>query len=239
MTMTTGDSFRFEAGCAMFGTAGMQTFSEAGAGVWADKALADDFLQCAVQSGIGTLRIGTAHAGEEVHLRKHLEEFVPDSTSIQFVHMKEKGCEALTANGFTGIAFNVSPEQERAMAGVCAHSGIPFVSAVVSGAGLLLRYSPAGQAHSVHRPACDVLLKTLATSQPPDWVETIVGMAAGFHTWHFVQSSLCSPRALSQVVLLDLWAMRRCDDATVIDQVLTGVCHPERIPWQVLWTQMR
>jgi len=239
MTMTTGDAVRFKMGRAMFSRAGWQAFSDAGVGVWADERLAEDFLQCAVQSGIGTLRIGIEHAGQKAHLRKRLEEFVPAATAIQFVHMAEDGCDKLTADGFAGLAFNVSPEQERALAAVCAHSGTPFVSAVVFGGGLLVRYVPAGQAHVAQRPACDDLLKTLATAQTPDWAGTIVGKAAGFYAWYFAQAALCFQKAVPQSVLMDLLAMRWYDDATAIEQVLAGDRDPEQIPWQPLWTQMK
>jgi len=238
MDWSEGEAYRLEAGAALFGRQGMQTFAKAGAGVLADETLADDFLQCAVQSGIGTLRIGTASSEQETHWHERLQEFTSAATMMEFVRMAPDACDALAADGFTGVAFNVSADQDRALADACVRSNSPLVRVAVRRWGALLQYVPAGRASAVTRSACDDFLKEIPWPQTPQWAKSLVGMTAGFVAWNVVQSRICNPATRMQLLLMDFWANRWCHDAALLEQVLTGARSPEKIAWQKLWTQM-
>ncbi len=239
MNKAENNSFRFQAGAAILGKLAMQAFSQAAITVAANGPGADDFLQCAIQSGVGALRIAVADEGQEGHFRSHLKDFLPGYTKISFVDLNKNSCDLLGANCFMAVSFNVSPDRERAFAEESVRRQISFTSTVSVGCGFLLKYVPAGSPYTDTRAACDRLLTQLASAtKAPDWADGITGSAAGFQTWNFIQTRFCTQDNKSpQFLLMDLWTTRWCMDNTIIARALAQKCPPGQIPWKQMQTK--
>jgi hypothetical protein len=232
-------SFLVEAGAALFGRRGFEKFRAAAVAVWADEPLAADLLQSAVQSGIGTLRIGVATAAEEAHWRRRLEEFTPTGTEVTCVRVNSRRCDDLLGDGLTAIACNLSSPRAEALGRACAARATDFIWTAVRGWGVLLHHAPAGRCTEADPRAGEVLLDRLAGAcQPAPRAKTLIEMLAGVMTWQFAQAGLCANLARERFFLLDLYAMRACADTEAIKNVLSGNCSPKTIPWQILPIRM-
>jgi len=238
MNKAENNSFWFQAGAAILGKRAMQAFSQAAITVAASGPGADDFLQCAVQSAVGALRIVAADEGQEARFKRHLKDFLPGYTKVSFADLNKNSCDLLGANCFMAVSFNVSHCRERAFAEECAQRKISFTSTVSAGCGFLVKYVPAGSPYTDTRPACDRLLTQLASAKAPDWASGIAGSAAGFQTWNFIQTRFCTQDNKSpQFLLMDLWTTRWCMDNTIIARALAQKCPPGQIPWQQMQTK--
>ncbi|MFA7425252.1 MAG: ThiF family adenylyltransferase [Desulfosarcinaceae bacterium] len=233
------ESFLVEAGAALFGRRGFEKFRAAGMAVWADAPLAADLLQSAVQSGIGTLRIGVSTAAEEAHWRRRLAEFTPTGTEVTCVPVNSRRCDDLLGDGLPAIACNLPPPRTEALRRACAARATDFIRTAVRGWGLLLHHAPAGHCTEADSRAEEVLLdRIFGACQPAPWAQSLIEMLAGVMTWQFTQTGLCADLARERFFLLDLYAMRACADTEAIKNVLSGNRSFETVPWQTLPIRM-
>ena len=236
MRADTGSGFRLEAGRALFGDRAMTAFTGGGVGILGSATPADDLLKCAVQSGIGTLRVALPPGEERWTFPAHLKTLTSSGTRLESVSPGPEYLERLVAGKLTGLAMDAPPDLEDALASVCGRNETPFVSVRHRGWGVVMRYLPPGTAYHSRHDAIDRILAHLAPGDLPRGLETVVHMAAGIHAWYYVQAAFCMPDTLPRFFLLDLQHMRWCRDDALLEPATERRFRD--IPWQTCRTTM-